>query len=67
MKTFSFISLLAVTAAIILLPVSFELIGSLLIAGGVVTMVCSDYGRKGADASALPLAARRAESLRLAA
>jgi len=67
MKTFSFIALLAVTAAIILLPVSLEVIGSLLFAGGILTMACSDYSRKGADTSALPLAARRAESLRLAA
>lgn len=66
MKTLSLLSLLAV-AAIVLLPISLEVVSSLLFAVGMIAILCGDYGRKAANATEAALANRRAASLRLAA
>lgn len=67
MKT-SLLSLLAVATAIVLIPVSVEVAGSLLFATGIVAMFLIDYRLATRSAATdLVLARQRAERLRLAA
>ena len=67
MKTFSLLLILAVAAALVLLPISLEIVSSLLFVVGMIAILRGDYGRKVANATEVALANRRAESLRLAA
>ncbi|QYM79295.1 hypothetical protein K0B96_01360 [Horticoccus luteus] len=66
MKT-SLISILAVSAALVVVPFSIEVVGSLLFAAGIVTMLITDYRVTSPAATDSLLARRRSESLRLAA
>lgn len=67
MKT-SLLSLLAVATAIVLIPASVEIAGSILFGAGIVTMFLTDYRTDPtASTTDLVLARRHAETRQLAA
>ena len=72
MKTLPVFAFLLALGAFVFFPVSFEIGGSLLVAGGIVAIAFSDYSRR-TRVLALPavagaaVAARRSEKFGLAA